>query len=422
MIIFETFASLIECIIIVHFCNRFLGFKNVKYGIPASIVFFIVLALDNVFLSQREGFENISVIIMLLSIFCYLIIFMNGSIFEKALVSLSPTIVMMPITLITINMVSLLMSPIFNENAERILILTLSKLLCFIAYEIIIKVKQGHKYSLSNYQWIIMLSCFIISFLIATVIWNYTRIQDDTLYEVVLIYILLISLNLLLYLLLNKMQRDNVTSLELSELSLALEHQKETAIELSNKYEEIQMLRHDMKHYLMTSVELINEDKSIEATKYLENILEEKIIPFSVKIQTGSAIIDATISTKQAFCETNNIKFKVLIDNQFGNISELDLSVLLSNMIDNAINGCQNVDDAEIELRIERRKSYLIIIVTNTIKDSVLTRNPNLHSTKGEHHGYGVKSMRNIAESYGGSLNFYEKESVFYTEIMLKTG
>lgn len=422
MIYFEIFASIIECIIIVHFCNRFLEFKNAKYGIPASIGFFIVLALDNIFLSQRKGFENISVIIMLLSIFCYLMLFMNGSIFEKALVSLSPTIVMMPIALLTANIIPLVMDTFDNINAERIAGIVISRFLYFLVYEVIIKFKQGQKYSLSSYQWLIMLFCFGISFSIATVLWNYTRLQDDTLFEVVIIYILLISLNLLLYLLLNKMQRDSVISAEYNELSLALNHQKQTAIELSKKYEEIQTLRHDMKHYLMTSVELINEDKSIEATKYLENILEEKIRPFSVKIQTGSAIIDATIGTKQAFCETNNIKFKILIDNQFGNISELDLSVLLSNMIDNAINGCQNVDDAEIELRIERSKSYLIIIVTNTIKDSVLTSNPHLRSTKGEHHGYGVKSMRNIAESYGGSLNFYEKGDIFYTEIMLKTG
>lgn len=422
MIYFEIFDSIIECIIIVHFCNRFLEFKNAKYGIPASIGFFIVLALDNVFLSQRKGFENISVIIMLLSIFCYLMLFMNGSIFEKALVSLSPTIVMMPIALLTANIIPLVMDTFDNINAERIAGIVISRFLYFLVYEVIIKFKKGQKYSLSSYQWLIMLFCFGISFSIATVLWNYTRLQDDTLFEVVIIYILLISLNLLLYLLLNKMQRDSVISAEYNELSLALNHQKQTAIELSKKYEEIQTLRHDMKHYLMTSVELINEDKSIEATKYLENILEEKIRPFSVKIQTGSAIIDATIGTKQAFCETNNIKFKILIDNQFGNISELDLSVLLSNMIDNAINGCQNVDDAEIELRIERSKSYLIIIVTNTIKDSVLTSNPHLRSTKGEHHGYGVKSMRNIAESYGGSLNFYEKGDIFYTEIMLKTG
>ena len=33
------------------------------------------------------------------------------------------------------------------------------------------------------------------------------------------------------------------------------------------------------------------------------------------------------------------------------------------------------------------------------------------------HHGYGIKSMRYIAKSYGGELSFYTEDDMFFLNI-----
>lgn len=65
------------------------------------------LALVDVFLSQLEGFENISIIMLLLILLAYSFVFLTGKKWEKVLVSVLPTVTALPINLIVMSMFSL---------------------------------------------------------------------------------------------------------------------------------------------------------------------------------------------------------------------------------------------------------------------------------------------------------------------------
>lgn len=100
--IFEIIASLTECFIVVRFCNRFLGLKKESNNWIKSIMIFSLLAIDNILLSQLDGFENLSIVLLLIFIFVYAVFFLKGKIFEKMLISIVPTITALPINLIVI--------------------------------------------------------------------------------------------------------------------------------------------------------------------------------------------------------------------------------------------------------------------------------------------------------------------------------
>ena len=101
----------------------------------------------------------------------------------------------------------------------------------------------------------------------------------------------------------------------------------------------------------------------------------------------------------------------------------MDISILLSNLLDNAINGCAGTFAPKIELTIGTRKSYTYIIVKNSIPASVLSTNPNLETNKKNKsiHGYGIISMQKIIEKYNGSIEFQEENNTFIIEIWLET-
>lgn len=65
-----------------------------------------------------------------------------------------------------------------------------------------------------------------------------------------------------------------------------------------------------------------------------------------------------------------------------------------------------------------------MITVANSILQPVLNSNSNLKTTKKETelHGFGVKSIKTIAERYGGSADFYEEDLTFFCRVILCKG
>lgn len=61
------------------------------------------------------------------------------------------------------------------------------------------------------------------------------------------------------------------------------------------------------------------------------------------------------------------------------------------------------------------------IIVKNSIAESVLSENPELRTNKKDKkaHGFGIASMKKIAEKYGGNVEYREEDHFFVTEIWI---
>lgn len=424
--IIEIFASLAECCIFVRLCNGYLCFKSEKLKWLKTLCLFSILSLIDVFLSQLKGFEIISVILILLFMSTYSIFFLNGKILEKALVSIIPTTTALPINLIVITAFGALSgndrSASLVGGEMRIPVLFFTKAMFFLACEILIRTRNKRSINLTGYQWTIQISCFIISFIMASLLWNISRTYNDTSPLFLTIFLMIAALNILLYILMNKMQRDNITKEEYHLLKASLASQEKFAFEARERYSEMKTLRHDVKHYLSATAELISGGSPEKAISYIESVINERINPSVVGVNTGSTVIDAVINRRLEVCAEKNIEMKCLIDTQFVSDNDVDVSILLSNLLDNAIDGCLNTELPQIELIVKRIKSLTYIIVKNNIGGSVLDKNPSLQTSKKDKsaHGYGIRSIKNIAEKYGGSVDFLEDNSFFITEIWLE--
>lgn len=423
--IIEILASILECVIFVRLFNGFLGLKNNKMKWLKSSVFFILIFLNDIFTAQLDGFENISIYILLLIFLVYSIVFLKGKIWEKILVSVIPTITALPINLAVMGVFSAIAdnnrAAVMPGGILRIPVLFFTKAIFFFACEIVIRIRKKQPSSLTGFQWIIQISCFVISFLISSLLWNIFRGQAETSPYMLAVFFLIAILNILLYILMSKMQRDNVTKEEYALVKSNLEAQQRFAVETMERYSEMKTLRHDVKHYLSTAAELITDGKPEKAKAYIENVINEKINPAIVGVNTGSVVVDAVINRRLEICAANKIIVKCLIDTQFVSEYDIDISILLSNLLDNAIRGCEGSDSPEIELMIRSKKPFIYITVRNSIFKSVLKSNPDLKTNKSDCslHGFGIKSVRNIAKTYGGSVDFKEENGTFLAEIWL---
>ena len=422
----EIAASLASACIYLRLCNGFLELKDNRLRWLKSIGFILLILITDPAIVKLEIFNDISGYMDMTVILVYSILCLKGKIWEKLLISVFPAIIQLPLSMIILNIFGSLAD---NNRAEalpggsmRFYTLVSVHSAFFIVSEIIIKIKKKQSYSLNKFQQVIQLSCFFISFIIAALLWSFTREQPESSFLFAVVFLLIMLLNVLLYVLMSKMQRDNVTKEEYNLLKTTLSAQEKLAVEVKERYTEMKTLRHDMKHYFTAAAELISDGKPNEAKEYIESVINEKINPASAVINTGSAVVDAAINNKITACAGNGIEIKCMIDTRFVGINDLDISILLSNLLDNAISGC-DMSEPKIELVMKSKKSFTYITVKNKINTSVLKDNPELLTKKEDinEHGFGIKSIRNIAKKYEGSAEFGEQEGYFIAEVWIKT-
>ena len=108
-------------------------------------------------------------------------------------------------------------------------------------------------------------------------------------------------------------------------------------------------------------------------------------------------------------------------------LSALDTCTILANILDNAIEAVEKLDEDKkhIELTFKRNENYMIITETNQTLNEVDIRDNIIITTKKDkaNHGFGLINIKETAEKYGGECyltSYKEKENYYFKlEIIL---
>lgn len=186
---------------------------------------------------------------------------------------------------------------------------------------------------------------------------------------------------------------------------------------------EMRSLRHDLKHHLIYLTKLIEYNKVNEALSYMEKLIDESI---GKRIcNSENFIIDSLINYKNKIAEENNIIFefdiKVPVNLPF---DMADISVLLGNILDNAIESCLNcgVMNRRIYLKIGFDGFNMFIRLENSLNQNKIKKVKGKFVTtklNSENHGLGLYSVEKIVEKYHGYLEYGAKEQQFSQKIIL---
>jgi sensor histidine kinase regulating citrate/malate metabolism len=124
--------------------------------------------------------------------------------------------------------------------------------------------------------------------------------------------------------------------------------------------------------------------------------------------------------------EKNEIIFITKIDLQ-GEIliEDIDLTILLGNILDNAIESCEQVATQEkrIELSLGSKRNYFYIDCINTLNPKEIKYKANqLQTTKKDtlYHGVGLKNIQIVVDKYEGDKNITITDDEFKIKITLK--
>lgn len=99
----------------------------------------------------------------------------------------------------------------------------------------------------------------------------------------------------------------------------------------------------------------------------------------------------------------------------------MDLSIMLGNLLDNAIEGVGKNGERKIDVHIQEQHDYYKITVQNSIDRTVLGNNRHLFTTKENtyEHGWGIKSVKAVVKKYHGICEFSEEDGMFIAEVVL---
>lgn len=201
------------------------------------------------------------------------------------------------------------------------------------------------------------------------------------------------------------------TDLEINEGLLRAERKRYS--EMRDTIELVNMRLHDLRRHL--------DDLQGRLTEEEVRSISEAMELYDGAIRTGSEIVDTVLCQKKLVCDRNGITLSFLCDGAAVRFMEPSkLYSLIDNALENAIEAVTGLeaDERFISISIFNDNGSARIEVSNYFDPSRSAENGTSKPDK-QRHGYGLKSMRYIAESCGGKAETETVGNMFFLTITL---
>jgi len=191
---------------------------------------------------------------------------------------------------------------------------------------------------------------------------------------------------------------------------------------LQNNNENLRMFRHDIKNRLISLNALISNKKYDLAIEQVESLTEhlDNVSSFS---KSGNFAIDSIVNYKlsRAAQMGVNVSCEIRIPSNMAFCDD-DMVIILGNLLDNAIEACQKVEENPyIHLNIVFDRNSLLIHVENNYSEPLNIINNKIHTTKSDTtiHGIGLKSIATIVNKYEGCVDYNYENNVFTATVFI---
>jgi sensor histidine kinase regulating citrate/malate metabolism len=177
---------------------------------------------------------------------------------------------------------------------------------------------------------------------------------------------------------------------------------------------------HDLKHQIIALRAERDEDKRRD---FLDQ-MESEIKAFEAQNKTGNIVLDTILTTKALYCQSRGISLTVVADGaELNFMSTSDLASLFGNMLDNAVQSAEKLPDKErrlITLTVAHQKGFILIKTENYFEGDMVFADGLPKTTKfnTDYHGYGLKSIREIAKKYDGVMSINTEGNWFVLTLL----
>lgn len=237
--------------------------------------------------------------------------------------------------------------------------------------------------------------------------------------EQTMIYINIISVLLsLLALVISMCQMRQAESKKRAQIAEQLLHAERSRYALEKEtVDAINVRCHDIKHQIAAMGEVARQQELKE--------LEKLIDIYDCGLKTECAALDLVLFNKSLMCSGKQIELTCVADGRrLGFMEDADIYALFGNILDNAIEAVEQLEDREkrlISLTVRAQDHFLFIDQENYYVGTLVMEQGLPMTTKADKrfHGFGMQSIKMLTEKYGGDLQVRVGGGIYRLSIML---
>lgn len=171
---------------------------------------------------------------------------------------------------------------------------------------------------------------------------------------------------------------------------------------------------HDLKHQVAALKHIHDPGRREEVI----DSLQSAVMIYDAALETGNEILDTVLTEKSLICARHDIALSCIADGKrLAFLDPVDLYTLVGNALDNAIEAVLPLPPAErlIRLRAQEKAGLVFLQIENPYAGALEVRDglPLTRKEDRQNHGFGLKSIRDVAERYHGFLNLETEGGLF---------
>mgnify|MGYP003297476946 FL=1 len=388
-----------------------------------------LMLLNTVFLGviYQLNITYINTILMFVTYTLLLLYLYNVSFKTAVFHSLIFTVVMFASEILVMAISSVLykgFNAFESSPSAYLVIVPTSKLIYFSLMIIILKLfaQKENTESYNKYFWLLFI--MPLTSIMVLICFRYIAYQMQLTKVMSILWIIscigLLFANILVFIIYEYSLKNTKELYELKAIQDREEQDKRyfEIIEQSNK--DMRIFSHDIKNHLTQ----IRNLENIEAVQSYIDSIYPNIEKFSFTGISKNKMLDLIISKYVTLCEKKNIKFSVDVKTaNLAYVSDSDLSTLMNNLLDNAVEATERADERFIQVYIFSKGSiHDGLVIKNSCAISPKAENGELKTTKQNKktHGVGTKSIRKTLKKYDAvyGWKYDENSKIFETDIV----
>ncbi|MBN2827162.1 MAG: GHKL domain-containing protein [Tissierellales bacterium] len=242
----------------------------------------------------------------------------------------------------------------------------------------------------------------------------------ENIFPLSIVFILAASFYVIIYINFKNISEFYDLRREKDIINLQLEMHKKEFESIQENIEQAKVLRHDIRHHLITIYDLLNENQCGLAKEYIKNMdYELDQAPLIEYCMNYYINVILSFYIKKGKQEGITFHHEINLPENLS-INPVEIGLILANGLDNAIHANMQITDVnkrEITIICKKQDEKIAIRITNPYEGTILFKG-ELPLSPHKGHGYGTRSIAGITEKNHGIYSFEAVDGTFNMTVL----
>lgn len=225
--------------------------------------------------------------------------------------------------------------------------------------------------------------------------------------------------NILLLFLMGRLEEERIVRQDNLILQQQIEAQMSSVDALKELYAEQRKLTHDFNNHLIAIKAIAGDNKQV--ADYADRLIRDNTDKINV-VSSNNIIVDTLVNQKLSGARARGISMGFEINDLSDMaVPDRDMVVILANALDNAIEAARSTERKYVKLKILNDEYSTLVSVINSSGPVDIGSEGIVKTSKADsdHHGYGMRNIKNTADKYGGIMATDYHDGLFQLTVIV---